>query len=49
MPFIFRSFITCLSSILWTAIICVWTHFEEKNLERSFGQKYLDYKKATWF
>ena len=49
LPFIFRSFITCLSSILWTAIICVWSHFEEKNLERRFGQKYLDYKKATWF
>jgi protein-S-isoprenylcysteine O-methyltransferase Ste14 len=48
-PLIFRSFIACLSSVLWAAIICAWTHFEEKNLERHFGQTYLDYKKQTWF
>jgi protein-S-isoprenylcysteine O-methyltransferase Ste14 len=48
-PFIAKSFIACLSTIIWTGIITVWTHFEEKNLERRFGQRYIDYKKQTWF
>jgi protein-S-isoprenylcysteine O-methyltransferase Ste14 len=48
-PFIAKSFIACLSTILWAGIIRVWTHFEEKNLERRFGQRYIDYKKRTWF
>jgi protein-S-isoprenylcysteine O-methyltransferase Ste14 len=48
-PFIAKSFIACLSTILWAGIIAVWTHFEEKNLERRFGQRYIDYKKRTWF
>jgi protein-S-isoprenylcysteine O-methyltransferase Ste14 len=48
-PLIAKSFIACLSTILWAAIIAVWTHFEEKNLERRFGQIYIDYKKQTWF
>ncbi len=48
-PFIARSFIACLSTILWAGIISLWTHFEEKNLQRRFGQRYIDYKKQTWF
>lgn len=48
-PLIWKSFIACLSTILWAGIISVWTHFEEKNLERRFGQRYIDYKKQTWF
>lgn len=48
-PFIARSFIACVSTILWAGIIAVWTYFEEKNLERRFGQRYIDYKKQTWF
>jgi len=48
-PFVARSFIACLSTILWTGIICVWTLFEEKILERRFGQRYIEYKKKTWF
>jgi len=48
-PFIAKSFIACLSTILWAGIISVWTHFEEKNLERCFGQRYIEYKKQTWF
>ena len=47
-PFIFRSFVACLSTILWAGFISVWTCFEEKNLERRFGQKYIDYKRRTW-
>jgi protein-S-isoprenylcysteine O-methyltransferase Ste14 len=48
-PFIAKSFIACLSTILWVGIICLWSHFEEKNLERRFGQRYIEYKKQTWF
>jgi len=48
-PFIFRSFIACLSTFLWMGFISVWTCFEEKNLEQRFGQKYVDYKRQTWF
>lgn len=48
-PFVAKSFIACLSTMLWAGIIAVWTHFEEKNLERRFGQRYIDYKKQTWF
>jgi protein-S-isoprenylcysteine O-methyltransferase Ste14 len=48
-PFIARSFSACLSTILWAGIIAVWTHFEELNLERRFGQRYVEYKQRTWF
>lgn len=48
-PFIFRSFVACLSTVLWAGFISIWTRFEEKNLEQRFGQKYIDYKKQTWF
>jgi protein-S-isoprenylcysteine O-methyltransferase Ste14 len=48
-PFIARSFVACVSTILWAGFIVAWTHFEEKNLERRFGQRYIDYKKQTWF
>jgi protein-S-isoprenylcysteine O-methyltransferase Ste14 len=48
-PFIAKSFAVCLSTALWAGIICAWTRFEEKNLERRFGQRYIDYKKQTWF
>jgi protein-S-isoprenylcysteine O-methyltransferase Ste14 len=48
-PLIFKSFTGCLSTVLWALIIAVWTHFEEKNLERSFGQRYIQYKRQTWF
>jgi protein-S-isoprenylcysteine O-methyltransferase Ste14 len=48
-PFIFRSFVACLSTVLWAGLISIWKIFEEKNLEERFGQKYIDYKKQTWF
>jgi protein-S-isoprenylcysteine O-methyltransferase Ste14 len=48
-PFIFKSFIACLSVIIWASFIALWTRFEEKNLERRFGRKYLEYKRQTWF
>ena len=48
-PFIFRSFVACLSTLLWAGFMSIWTRFEEKNLERRFGQKYLEYKRQTWF
>lgn len=48
-PFIFRSFVACLSTLLWAGFISVWTRFEEKHLAKRFGQKYVDYKRKTWF
>jgi protein-S-isoprenylcysteine O-methyltransferase Ste14 len=48
-PLIFKSFTAFLSTISWAGIIAAWTHFEERNLERRFGQRYLDYKRQTWF
>ncbi|MBN2551680.1 MAG: isoprenylcysteine carboxylmethyltransferase family protein [Spirochaetales bacterium] len=48
-PLIFKSFTACLSTLLWALIIAAWTHFEEKNLERRFGQRYVRYKRQTWF
>ena len=48
-PFIFKSFAACLSTILWAGFIAIWKRFEEKNLERRFGQKYIGYKRQTWF
>ena len=48
-PLIFKSFVALLSTVLWAAIIFAWKVFEEKNLERQFGEKYVEYKKQTWF
>jgi protein-S-isoprenylcysteine O-methyltransferase Ste14 len=48
-PLIFKSFAAACSTVLWAGFITVWTYFEEKNLERRFGQPYLDYKRQTWF
>ena len=48
-PFIYRSFTAFLSTHLWIAFIAVWTHFEEKRLERRFGERYRQYRRSTWF
>jgi protein-S-isoprenylcysteine O-methyltransferase Ste14 len=48
-PLIFRSFLAGLSTILWAAIITVWTRYEEMNLARRFGNRYLEYRQHTWF
>jgi protein-S-isoprenylcysteine O-methyltransferase Ste14 len=48
-PLIWKSFTACLSTILWASIIAVWTGFEERNLLRRFGQRYIEYKRQTWF
>ena len=48
-PLIFKSLVALLSSILWAAFIFAWKVFEERNLERQFGEKYIEYKKRTWF
>ena len=48
-PFVFRSFVAFVSTALWLSFILSWRRYEEKNLERRFGQRYLDYKKQTWF
>jgi len=49
MPLIFRSFAALVSTVLWAAIIFSWKVFEERNLERQFGGKYVEYKRKTWF
>jgi len=49
LPLIFKGFIACLSTIIWAGFIAVWSRFEDKNLERQFGRKYIEYKKRTWF
>jgi protein-S-isoprenylcysteine O-methyltransferase Ste14 len=48
-PLIFRSFAAFLSTHIWIAFIIVWTGFEEKRLERTFGERYREYKRSTWF
>jgi protein-S-isoprenylcysteine O-methyltransferase Ste14 len=48
-PFIFKSFIACISVILWASFIAIWTRFEDKNMEQKFGQEYIEYKQRTWF
>ncbi|KYC53379.1 MAG: hypothetical protein AMQ22_00275 [Candidatus Methanofastidiosum methylothiophilum] len=46
-PLIFNSLITLISNVLWIPLIVLWIYLEEKDLEKQFGQKYLDYKKKT--
>jgi protein-S-isoprenylcysteine O-methyltransferase Ste14 len=48
-PFIFKSFIACISVIVWASFIATWTRFEDKNLEQKYGRKYIEYKQRTWF
>ena len=49
LPLIFKSFMAMVSTVLWAAFVFAWKVFEEKNLERQFGEKYVEYEKKTWF
>jgi len=48
-PLAYRSFAAWISTFLWAAFIGIWTRFEEKALERRFGEAYRRYRKRTWF
>jgi protein-S-isoprenylcysteine O-methyltransferase Ste14 len=49
LPLVFRSFVALVSTVLWAAVIFAWKGYEERNLVRQFGEKYIEYKKQTWF
>ncbi|NMC75714.1 MAG: hypothetical protein GYA60_00200 [Candidatus Methanofastidiosa archaeon] len=46
-PLIFNSLITLLSNVIWIPLVALWIYIEEKDLEKNFGQQYLNYKKKT--
>jgi protein-S-isoprenylcysteine O-methyltransferase Ste14 len=48
-PLVYRSFVAWISTLLWVAFIGTWTWFEEKVLERRWGEAYRRYRKGTWF
>ena len=48
-PIAARSLLTLISAIIWIPLILVWKYIEEKQLERKFGQEYLEYKNQTFF
>jgi len=48
-PIASKSLITLISAVIWIPLILAWRFWEEKELEKRFGQKYLDYKKRTIF
>ena len=49
LPLFFGSIITLLSAFIWIPLIILWKHWEEKCLERKFGEKYIAYKRRTLF
>lgn len=48
-PLAAQSMLTLVSAIIWILQILLWKHIEERALIKKFGQKYLDYKKRTYF
>lgn len=48
-PIAAKSLLTLISAVIWIPLIIVWKYVEEKQLERKFGQEYLEYKKQTFF
>ena len=48
-PLFFESMITLISALIWIAMIILWKHWEEKCLERKFGEQYINFKKRTLF
>ncbi len=49
LPLTANGFTALISTVIWGVFIVIWKHFEEKNLERRFGEEYVEYKKKTWF
>jgi protein-S-isoprenylcysteine O-methyltransferase Ste14 len=48
-PLFFKSMITLMSSLIWIPAIILWKYWEEKHLEKKFGEQYINYKKRTLF
>ena len=48
-PIAAKSLLTLISAVIWIPLILVWKYVEGKQLERKFGQEYLEYKKQTFF
>ena len=48
-PLVFNSLLTFISAIIWIPIHFSWKRAEEKDLEKRFGEEYLEYKKRTFF
>ncbi len=48
-PIVARSLLTLFSAIIWIPLILIWKYMEEKDLEKKFGNEYLEYKKRTIF
>jgi protein-S-isoprenylcysteine O-methyltransferase Ste14 len=44
-----KGFSAFVSTFIWIVFILVWKQYEEKNLERKYGERYREYKKKTWF
>lgn len=48
-PLVFNSFAALVSTLVWLGFILSWRRLEEKELERRFGDRYIEYKSRTWF
>jgi len=48
-PLAFTRLWTLISAILWIGLMIFWRYWEEKDLEKSLGKDYLEYKNKTWF
>lgn len=46
-PLLLNRLLTFTSNVIWIPLILFWIYLEEKDLERIFGHKYLEYKKRT--
>jgi protein-S-isoprenylcysteine O-methyltransferase Ste14 len=46
-PLLLNRLLTFASNVIWIPLILFWIYLEEKDLEKIFGHKYLEYKKRT--
>ncbi|NPV51489.1 MAG: hypothetical protein HPY60_09890 [Candidatus Methanofastidiosum sp.] len=46
-PLLLNRLLTFASNVIWIPLILLWIYLEEKDLEKVFGQKYVEYKKRT--
>lgn len=48
-PLATRSLLTLASAAIWILLILMWKYMEERDLQKKFGEEYLEYKKRTLF
>jgi len=48
-PIAWQSILTLASAIIWIPQILLWKYWEDKYLEKKFGNEYIGYKKKTIF